>query len=808
MVSRAFMWAVQGILVLLIYYLVDGELTGVSSNETQRAVSVGLMVGATALVMGILGGWVLSIAEEYRKVRSAEESPVSGALHRYAATLSGSFIVMYAASSASGRDLQKDLHDYVARTKSLRNRWGRCAKPGDLPAPCDTGGLDACSPPKDVLEVLQAYCAPQLARLAGSMLEFQRSGGTRSLERNLLWKSIDYGVSRVRLLATADQEMRLLTQESLRDLVLAELVPPLQLRGAELAGTFVPLQGSMATATSLGMARSSIGSSGGSGGDPAASCFGACLGNPDVKLAYFDGGSTCYTSSTVDALRGFVYAGPGAAAAAAAGAPRMMVARPVDGELESGSATGVCGLRSAATSRQLIQSSASSPPLPLPEGVADYSGAFSFAPGERAADSAASSARLAKPGDLVCVSETQAQLYEAAARQGGVATAMLRTATPIAQQLVRVIRRYPRGSISLDRVRVMIDAHLSGFYGEALYDQSVSSAVDVVMRRVRELDADARQPQKWVDPDVLLGKVSAMDPTTLYDTRQALGDMADAADAHVRTFPAYRSGLTGRLCSLVLLFSGVIMLVLFAVYLTVQVQQTTLKKAFGVPGMLQRLLVALCGLIVALFCIETVSKKIGSDVSHDQSRIDFNGVQLATGCRKLSDAFGRLVKSVGSSDSAAAQAAAAAFLADAAEVDAAYTRCNPVNSGRATMPMPTTELVLYGVIGALFLGAALLCMRRLRTLESFSTLRELLSLRHRLLSGDRSAVAASRMFMVCATDGGHDNLATVAVWLGVLLLCTLTLWFMVKSVFSPIEYQLSLGAIDDCTGSTEAEANT
>jgi hypothetical protein len=856
-------WSLEAMVILLVSMTIGRmfkQSEGDNNDLAGLAASVGSVVAFTMVLLAVFGCWNTTVNEMYRKIVFMEMSPLLTVLRGYSNALCTKQIVVVMSAVSTGSNVAQALQAYAAGPLSandtaMKEMGGPCSGSGSVAGQgaSDAGcmaAIDPCQASKYTMAymvpVIQAYCSAPLVEIVDALIDLQQNGVDRYEEASL-WNNVNDGVDALRMMVEAAYDIadpaRSLTRDTLLAAVRAQVLPVLRIPGIVLRGQFVPSSKILARDGASVDPAAAFAAGGGllplnhmnedaaahapvarNGSMPQPQCTRTCLSsgqNGTAVFSYYDPGSqTCYASPKYVPLgEGFVFTGSQSAGTtpSSAGPPSgvLVVVRPTDFVADgkpasmpapaSSSASGKdapydartdgppkCATPAAITG--LAQASANGGNPPLDGDFASF-----FAPKVPTDVTNVSTAPTAS------VRTTAGALYAYALNSpGAAAQTIAEQASDLAQRLYAIVKQF-RFALDLDNVRPMIDAGLRDFYGPKLYDfGGVSGAIDGVLHRLRNLVKSGRiaAAPKYVTPDRLQAKLSALSGDDATDLVSAVQSLSDSATTHRDLFPAYRSLSAERTATIVSVLGGLILLIAFFSYSLVLYGAFRHHKAMDFEGFLMRLVVSLCVMVITLFVSETIALKASARIKHNQDVIDENGQMLVTtaggSLTQLQSALTLLGRAPNSptvvgSDAVTTRSSVVGLLAVSRDAIERFDACNSITIGQVGMPLPVAELALYGIIGGVFLVLAAVCVIRIAPGAKLSTIKSLRALRARLLRGDSSAVAEAQQAVICARPPVF--IWQFFVWFGVLVLVAGTAWFALASTEVVDDYKNSLAAM-------------
>jgi hypothetical protein len=738
---------------------------------------------------------------------------------------------------------------------SIIDAAGPCSSSGSVKGvvASDAGcmaAIDPCSASKYTMAymvpVIQAYCTAPLVEIADALIDLQQNGVDR-YDEPVLWNNVNDGIDALRLLVETVYDVgdpaRGLTRDTLVAAVQAQVLPVFRLPGVELRGQFVPSSAVLANdgatiqqalAFSHGGLRAINQTTHGSvlATMPQPQCTRTCLAGgiaspPTAVLSYYDAGTqTCYTASKyapMSAALTFTGSESAGTTPTAVGPPAgvLVIVRPADFRADGNAAAyapnpknaakdfdalvdgaPLCSTHVVVTGLAVGAAHGGSPP-------ADGDFASFFSPKVPSTVTNASTAST-----LACPTTAGALYFYALNSPNAAALTIREQATDIARQLFTVVKQF-RFALDLDQVRPAIDAGLRDYYGAKLYDEGgVSEAVDSVMHRLRELVRAGRKASepRYVTPERLLTRLAALSGDDVSDLVGALQQLADSSTTHRDLFPAYRSIMASRVATIISVLGGLVMLTAFFSYALVlygaYAQDKTSEKNAAEPmfsdfeSFLMRLILALCVLVITLFVSETLALKMSARIAHNQNVKDDNGQMLvASAAGSLSQLQGVLTL-IGKmpdappllgADAASTRAATVALISVSRNAIERFDACNSITSGQIGMPLPVAELALYGLVGAVFLVLAAVCVARISPGAKIDSIRSLRALRVRVMRGDAGAIAEAQQAVVCSRPPVF--VWQFFIWFGIMLFVAATAWFALASFEVVDDYKNSLAAM-------------
>lgn len=797
-------WALEGMTAMMAYVTLSSLLTRSQYEKDVggTAVSVGTIVAVTLLMLGVFGAWNASVNEMYRKVKFQASSPIKAVLTTYAKSLSGKMIVIAMAAVVTGRDVRDELSSFQSSSQTFNSAWAsRTASCGKKrkqatslgPNNCAMAGIDPCDTSSQftlasMAGVIQKYCAYLLVDIADALIDLKENGVDR-YDEAALWRAVYVGVEAVRKLVLVEYDAggpdaeAVITTAAARRAVETEIAPILCLHAVELRDMIAPVESVILNAPgddahgtikvgaeTFGGGLRLLNGDGRGGASPMtqAQCSRSCMASPmTCGFSYYDvKNEMCYVATDP---------------------------------------------RSVSAGFQLV-SEAPADKKPTISGVATITARQPSGTARQPSGTGAGAGTPANTFVALAGSTDPAALYAyAIAQRGAVAATVANQSTDLAERIAAVLKRY-RYRVDLAATRAFLDAKLSAFYGATLYGAgdggpgSVSAAVDGVLARVARLVAERRrlrQPRN-IDADRLIRKVAELSADDADELMQALTDASDAAKGHRDLYPPYAEAAPQTIATIVSVLGGLVFLSCYAVFVVIVWDMYANHGSIKLEALIQRLIAGTCVFVIVTVVTETMTYKHAYRLQHNKQVSLDNGGTLVTSASNTVSQVERLIAlinkpSPGTSAARLAQeqhGASSAALNGCVQMMQAYDACNSITSGQAAMPVPVAEIVLYGIVAAVFVGIAAFVVYRVAPVEKVGNIRSLTRLRHRLERGDHGAFVEAQQVVECSKPPVH--VWAMFTWFAVLLFAALTGWFGLASQDVVADYRASLDVQRDC----------
>jgi hypothetical protein len=405
-----------------------------------------------------------------------------------------------------------------------------------------------------------------------------------------------------------------------------------------------------------------------------------------------------------------------------------------------------------------------------------------------------------------CIKTTPGQLYDFALQTGAAGT-LRDSAENIARNVVAVLERY-RFRIDLQKNRKLIDVELSKYYGQALYEKSVSAAIDNVLDRVQSLVSLARAAKKsqYVNGERFLIKLSTMTRNELEDHLRTLRDLRDCTKAHRDYFPAYHSVLSRRTLSIVFTYGSLVLGVGLGMYIVSNIQ-SFLNKVFDYESLVQRLILGGSIYVIVVAVFETMSAKYGAKLRHNHYTIDANGDALSAATvhaeKRFAELMAKLIEDPTVAESLTVVAdkhgeirkLAAGALASLKTAVESFDKCNTITAAQPKMPIPAAELVMYGAVILLFVAMAAVAWVRIDPVNKVGNIRRLVRIRKRLLRGEITINELDSIIACCAPE---SSVWGIFIWFTAITAVIVTVWFVRSSETIVDDYAAAIATDPDC----------
>lgn len=825
--SVRFMKRILYILLLVVTALVTLAIAQLANGNSLlvMAPTLGGVMATTVMVFAIVKTWRIMIDQRLSKYIEQRDSPVAFALRKFKLTLSDRFIVKYAAAVTAGISLNrlvKEGEDDTALEIAVRNCGTVVVVPGkDCSMP-----IDPCKPPSDMPpleEAVRLFCAMQLADIAQRLHEI-RSEGVAQYQRPVLWRCVAHGVDRLRQLVLKENNVYVgpdMNRESVQAILREQVMPHLMIRAVEV--DFFKEPSGAANSPTMGLP---AGSTRVTAAKSRSDCWDACAGDPHCRLARYNPTTrACARCNTYDVFNsptdGWQYEpgrpGPSRNVILMAN-PRMT---PEQQRAAGGPAAPppvpahlmVCGPGSTEAIQRAQR-------LRTPGGLsAAQLGQICIASKE--CDAVANQAAYRKSqvdsfqtllspqngsqGLPVCAKVSPAQLYDMAASGRALAEQMRERADIISANLFSVVQRMGY-RLRLDNNRGFIDAELMAFYGHEIYTRDLVGVVDDVLGRVRKLVREARreagggtgQKPRYVDAPTLAARLAALNSGEWNDVLDDADKTQRCVRSHHDMFPFSREVTGQKVAGTFVLYGMFTMSIVYVVFLCTR--YVLIKEGnLGIGTLCQQLLASTSLFAIMAVIVELIYKKYGIRMSHNHESIESNGAALTAALTGTNREL-RTLQEVGTRvppDPAAAQRHATTAVTVMRNAVEAFDRCNSVTSAQPAFPFPTVELVFYGIIALSFIAGAAFVLAELDAFGKADAIKNLMSMRARLLRGDASVTTAS-VLRIISCSMPSSFVWDIFIWFAIATLCLITAWFMLTTKDTADNYKGALNAISDC----------
>jgi hypothetical protein len=220
----------------------------------------------------------------------------------------------------------------------------------------------------------------------------------------------------------------------------------------------------------------------------------------------------------------------------------------------------------------------------------------------------------------------------------------------------------------------------------------------------------------------------------------------------------------------------------------------------GVITYFQLVLIAIAGacvLSITVYTLETVARKNVEKATHNLRVAGDNGVMLVGATVRAEAQFEETVGAPGAAGATGVLgvASVASLLADLKGVVEKYELCNSVMAGRAEMPMPWAEAVVFAVVALVFLSLAVVITVQSDPLKRMDSIKTLRGLAERIRVGDPAALLDAESLAACATP---PDATTVYMVFGCCILVAITIWFASANASAVDDYVDRLEELNDC----------
>jgi hypothetical protein len=297
------------------------------------------------------------------------------------------------------------------------------------------------------------------------------------------------------------------------------------------------------------------------------------------------------------------------------------------------------------------------------------------------------------------------------------------------------------------------------------------------------------------------------------DTTNALSNtfqtLTDASTSYVNLYAPFMPGFPAKVSNILALYGGGALLVGYGTY-AILARKQLVNGAIPMGSLVQRIIVATCLLTVCLFVTETMLTQYALRSKHNWVATNDNSMMLVGATVRVSNEFSSLLQTIQSwsgngtgvaidntpSPYNAPRAAAIAFLADCKGVVEKFDACNTITAQQSTLPLPLTEILLYGVVAGGVLVFAAVCVNSVVPSERIQSIGNINRLINRITEGDSSAILEAQSIVECTRV--PIDLEKMMSWLGVIVFAWITVWFATQSVRALQKYKSSLDASSDC----------
>jgi hypothetical protein len=800
------------------FMVVCNTLTTARGDVARLAVSVSVTAIFASALLALFATCKANLNEMHRTLQFQHSLPVFHELDRFRSKLARAFVVRLVASVASGHDLPTALIDAFA---DVDNRFSDCSN--DVQS-CEVSGIDACQLPAITMATLPDYlnkqCTGNLLSVLDMLIELKELGVDR-YDQGALWRGVQAGVDAVGSLVLVefdddDPAKDALTPDAVAAVVAREVAPILCLTCVELKAAFRlgPDAGRVLPQTPIADEGSL---------DPAqaeGACYRSCRDAADCAVGYVSASGACYSASSYDALTAFQYGSSGGGGGGGGGSDdaRRLQSLFLTNPAVRNKKQNKCGKNGKDGAVQLCGVGGCGGGGGSGSGQIDLSSLFDRPEGPEAAEAAEAAEGDPSPEVTRCVSITPAELYSAALRAGAAATTMQDQVDDLSARVFHVLKRYAGLDLRERQTRAALDAALAAYYGDAVYADGVSAAVDAVLKRAARLAQDARRsaggaPELYVEPYRLAGRLAAMTSDDAAQTQEALTQLQHAAVSHRDLYPSYRATAAVATSGAVAGLLSFVLLLCFSVFVFLSCHMYLHALGLSRSDLVQRVLVALCVLLITCTVVDLMASTRVARIQHNQDAVDNNGEMLVAAAINVAADFAVSLKTqqqqkqqqqqqqqqATASDaavSAVVTAKCAALVGDGKALLTKYAACNSITSGQASMPFPLSDFVLYGTVAAFFIVFAAIIFLQLSPSKRIDNIRSLLDLRTRLLRGDAAAFAEARHAIQCAKPSA--DIWRIFVWLAIVCFVAFTMWVVMTGVTSEDAYVSALVAEEDC----------
>ena len=420
---------------------------------------------------------------------------------------------------------------------------------------------------------------------------------------------------------------------------------------------------------------------------------------------------------------------------------------------------------------------------------------------------------------------TASTLYlDSLSKPWAMAGTILDQSEDIQSRLMVVLKRY-KYAIDLDANRYLIDQGLESFYG-GMYKSGISTAIDTVLSDLKTSVIKYRTSGKhlssfYVDTDRMMEKISSMSNDSTRALSNTLQSLKDATTSYVNLYAPFLSAFPQKLADIISIFGGCALFFAYGTYVTL-VRMQFVKERISRESMLQRIIVSTCLLTVCLFVTETMLTQSALKYQHNLRAMSENSMMLIGATVRINDEFSDLLlaiqnwnetpglkkkdgkdgkdgKNEPEAPSAynAPRAKAVAFLADCKGVIDKFDACNTITAQQNDLPLPLTEIFLYGIVGCGVLVFAAVCVNSIQPSERVQSIGNINRLITRITDGDSGAIQEAKTIVDCARP--PVNLEQMMSWLGITVFACLTAWFAAHSVLALNMYKSNLEANPNCS---------
>jgi hypothetical protein len=731
---------------IILAYVAIARVYMSTPNTIIANVSAGTIMFVVMVLFTLLGTWSVSLDEDFRKTRAQTiHSQLHNVLKVYRVHLSDRFIVRIMSSIVTGGDPIKDVVDTRDDVRAVLDKDDSCDGDGKTNITCETGGFDACNPATRNLltvagigELIQKYCVPLLQDMADKLIEIKEEGVDR-FDQAELWRCVNTGVDEVK--ATVESRfdhgsvLRDFDESALGKIMRTDIADIFKLDAAIMNDAFMkntPPNGKKWSQVTLGDDAANSMSR--------AECFAACreAASGTCTGAYFQGktGQCFVTDRTSDTLMLTGYKGVGQ------GTDSLMLMRPAPNQ-------------------------------------------------PSVAVQAKSQGKVAETLTFDSVRKRDGS---------GVAALMRVNSDAIIDRIVDVVRKY-RFQVDVLANRATVDLELQAFYGTALYDGDTAIAAEVtaILERLRlRLKKERLKPydNRFVHPDTVVSNIRTLSERESGDRRTQLDALRKCVVQYIKLFPVFESQWYARISGVVIIFGNIALSIGFLVGISVVYAQAVLKN-ITVGGMVQRILLTLCIYVITIMVVETLLKKLVSKNEHNNNKVEHNAEALSSAVARLVSQYETLSDAVATDkEGIRTKYAAVTFLADAKLVINKYENCNAITHDNVSMPMPVSEVLVYTIVGFVFVSIALTVWGYVAPIDRVSDIKILRSLISRIKRGDPGAVIEASSIITCAAP--NPKVWDLFNWFGILTFSTITIWFVFASQSAAQDYKASLARKSDC----------
>jgi hypothetical protein len=799
------LWGIALLVTYIVYKFIRAFVKKYGADEAAELTRMcGYAIVAALTLYTFLAAWGLVLGERLRRLQLNEVLLQN--LRRVRANVSAMMMVRHSWAQQTGVMTEMVSETITAQTDG-EGVAEACRVDSDVTSTTQYG-LNLCDLPKMSLE--QVARAEQTSNAAGveTMLkELQgiKVDGVHPFDRRLLWRDISDGVDAVRAEVYTAYDTastpKPLERGAARDVLSKELLPLLRLPAVEVRD-LVPAPDQLPAADPRYHDRDA--------------CWAACLADPAVRWAFWDGNGNCYLgrraggtpvfNRLVDPPRGDV------------GSSLLVKAEEVGSGKGVVDTVFVCN--PAGIAQQTLQGLKPLSAVVAEKGVARSSAkvgtpawcAAQVVQGENGrCDVVATGGRAwtlvygaesyldafgggAQRGPIVetaqgfCLRTTLGAIF--AANAANLASTFSDLQPHTVSSIFSLCSKY-NYQFKPAAYRSAIDAALTDHYG-AQYDVAIRQVVDTVLASVDDLITEhLANAAKYIAPQRMLDKFRATSAADWKSLTVAVTDMNKATATFRASYPPYQSQLTAGLVTLVTSLAAVaamVWLIMFILGNYFAIKTGSVDYVMRLSAV-RAIIVAGCTYAVLIVIAATLCSKQTARIYHNLAVVDANGQTLVASMGELALADAALRASPSGQT-------ATAYLDAAKAVTEAYDRCNVVTYGQLDPPFPTIEVAVYAVIAMCFLVAGVYTVGRLDPQGKVANIRQLLTLKKQLVNGERASGSGIDKLVECCRP--PVAIWETLTWFAVFVLFCITVFFIFTSSDSVAAYVGSLNMSADC----------